>query len=166
MIDIFDFSVPWTPPWSIVDNSCGVFVCLAKLRRLIEWWRLLLSDTATATPGSSKALVRCDVSHLTQYSPYRELCLGLIRPVCSQTRVTCCHLPLLCWTRVSIIQTWGTNLQWTVLSPWTAASTRGGTCPRSCSEYGDLSLEMITNVNVNGATFNIWAFLAESVWEY
>lgn len=28
-----------------------------KHRRLIEWWRLLLRDTATATPASSKALV-------------------------------------------------------------------------------------------------------------
>lgn len=52
----------------------------------------------------------------------------------SQTRVTCCPLLLLCWTRVSTTQTWGTNPAWTVSSPWTAASTRGGTCPRSCSE--------------------------------
>lgn len=38
-------------------SSCGVSVCLVKPRRLTEWWRLLLRDTATVTPASSRAPV-------------------------------------------------------------------------------------------------------------
>lgn len=40
------------------DSSCGVSVCLVKLRRSTEWWKPLLRDTATATPVSSRALVK------------------------------------------------------------------------------------------------------------
>ena len=49
-------------------SSCGVSVCLARLRRLTGWWRPLPRDTVTATLGSSRALVHTLTVVTTQRS--------------------------------------------------------------------------------------------------
>lgn len=48
-------------------SSCGVSVYPVKHKRLIEWWRHLLRDTATATLVSSRVRVRAFHTLLVHY---------------------------------------------------------------------------------------------------
>ena len=81
--------------YKLYVNFYGVSGFLVKLKKLIEWWRVLLSATVNLT---------------RTFSP-------------TQTLATSSHLPWSCSTPPSIIPVWKTNPRSTSSSQWTEELT-------------------------------------------